>query len=336
MLSIKELAKATEVFNLIANKSVDKNKLAVSFKPLNETTYTVIMSNGNESARLIVEREPKIMQSFNIAYQDYLRLFKVFNDRFNVKVDSNGNKITFKKDRNSYACIEFKSSLNDTAKFKFDFDGAYKITIDKPLILKTMNFGGVYAMANNEIASTDGFIGVVCNLDADTKGNVFLFRDEFPTGTYFYNPDSNLIVSEDKKLSYTMRQAQNKFPYKTFSQLAQQDLNNYLVCDCKEFYEHCKSAVEINKEHVIIYLNDNAIKMSSINKDGTCHYEVELPVEYKTPSKRKMIKYNPNYLLTLAKAEDNGKLKIEFDNNEQIRIIRTKNEKYTIFGAEQV
>ena len=56
MLSIKDLSKATEVFNLIAQKSVDKTKLVVSFKPLNETTYTAIMSNGNESARLIVER----------------------------------------------------------------------------------------------------------------------------------------------------------------------------------------------------------------------------------------------------------------------------------------
>ena len=335
MISIKDLTKATEVFNLIANKSVDKNRLAVSFKPLNETTYTVIMSNGNESARLIVEREPKIMQDFSIAYHDFLRLFKLFDDRFNVNVD-NGNKITFKKNKNSYACVEMRSQLNDNINFKFEFEGAHKITIDKPLILKTLSFGGVYAIANNEIASTDGYMGVISRINADTNGNVFLFRDDFPNGTYYYNPNSNLIVSEDKKLCYTMRQAVNKFPYKTFSQLAQSNLSNYFVCDYKEFSEHVRQCIDINKEHLKIYLNDDTITMNSINKEGTCYYEVELPVDYKVSPKRKMIKYNPNYLLTLAKAEDNGKLKIEFDNNEQIRIIRSRNDKYTIFGAEQV
>ena len=107
MLSIKDLSKATEVFNLIAQKSVDKTKLVVSFKPLNETTYTVVMSNGNENARLIVEREPRIMQCFNISYNDFLRLFKIFNDRFNVSVDN--GRIYCKKNKNSYGCVEMKS-----------------------------------------------------------------------------------------------------------------------------------------------------------------------------------------------------------------------------------
>ena len=334
MLSIKDLSKATEVFNLIAQKSVDKTKLVVSFKPLNETTYTVVMSNGNESARLIVEREPKIMQCFNISYNDFLRLFKIFNDRFNVSVDN--SKIYFKKNKNSYGCVEMKSQLNDSVKFKFDFDGSYKITIDKPLILKTTSFGGVYAIADNEIASTDGYLGVITRLDANTKGNVFLFRDEFPNGTYFYNPNSNLIVSEDKKLCYTMRQAVNKFPYKTFSQLAQSNLNNYFICDYKEFYEHIRQCVDINKEHVIIYLNDDTIGISSVDKNGTCHYEVEIQAQYKTQPKRKMIRFNPNYMLTLTKANEDDKIKIEFDDDERIRIIRAKSAKHVIFGAEQV
>jgi hypothetical protein len=334
MLSIKDLSKATEVFNLIAQKSVDKTKLVVSFKPLTETTYTVVMSNGNESARLIVESEPKIMQSFDIGYNDFLRLFKIFNDRFNVSVDN--GKICFKKNKNSYSCVETKSQLNDSVNFKFDFDGSYKITIDKPLILKTIAFGGVYAIADNEIASTDGFIGVIDKIDANTKGNVFLFRDEFPNGTYFYNPNSNLIVSEDKKLCCTMRQAVNKFPYKTFSRLVQSNLNNYFICDYKEFYEHIRQCVDINKEHVIIYLNNDTIRISSVDKNSTCHYEVEIQVQYKTQPKRKMIRFNPNYMLTLTKANEDDKIKIEFDDDERIRIIRAKSTKHVIFGAEQV
>lgn len=335
MISVKDLSKATEVFNLIANKSIDKTKLVVSFKPLNETTYTVIMSNGNESARLIVEREPKIMQGFSIAYHDFLRLFKLFNDRFNVNVD-NGNKITFKKNKNSYACVEHASTFNDAVTFKFEFDGSYKITIDKPLILKALSFGGVYAIADNEIASTDGRIGVINHVNADTNGNVFLFRDDFPNGTYYYNPSSNLIVSEDRKLCYTMRQAMNNFPYSMFSRLAKQDLNNYFVCDYKEFYEHCRQCLDIDKNSSVIRFNDDTITMSSINKEGTCHYEVELPVEYKVSPKRNMIRFNPNYMLTLTKANEDDKIKIEFDNDERIRIIRSRNDKYTIFGAEQV
>lgn len=334
MLSIKDLQKATEVFNLIAQKSVDKTKLVVSFKPLNETTYTVVMSNGNESGRLIVEREPTIMQSFNVSYHDFLRLFKIFDDRFNVSVDN--NKIYFKKNKNSYGCVEIKSQLNDSVKFNFDFDGSYKVTIEKPLILKTTSFGGVYAISDNEIASTDGFLGVIDKIEADTKNNIFLFRDEFPSGTYFYNPSSNLIVSEDKKLCYTMRQATNNFPYKAFSCLAKQDLNNYFICDCEEFYKHIRQCVDINKDHITIYLNNDTIRISSINKAGTCHYEVEIPVEYRTQPKRKTIKFNPNYMLTLTKASEDNKLKIEFDNNEQIRIIRAKSSKHIIFGAEQV
>lgn len=334
MLSIKDLSKATEVFNLIAQKSVDKTKLVVSFKPLTEITYTVIMSNGNESARLIVESEPKIMQSFDIGYNDFLRLFKIFNDRFNVSVDN--GKICFKKNKNSYSCVETKSQLNDSVNFKFDFDGSYKITIDKPLILKTIAFGGVYAIADNEIASTDGFIGVIDKIDANTKGNVFLFRDEFPNGTYFYNPNSNLIVSEDKKLCYTMRQAINKFPYKTFSRLAQSNLNNYFICDYKEFYEHIRQCVDINKEHVIIYLNNDTIRISSVDKNSICHYETEIQAQYKTQPKRKMIRFNSNYMLTLTKANEDDKIKIEFDDDERIRIIRAKSTKHVIFGAEQV
>ncbi len=326
--------KAAEVFNLIANKSVDKTKLAVLFKPLNETTYTVIMSNGNESARLIVEREPKIMPTFSIDYQDFLRLFKLFKDSFNVNVSA--DRISFKKGKNSYSCLDKKCLANDVATFKFDFEGAFKITIDKPLILNTMSFGGTYAISDNELASTDGFMGVISNINADTRGKVFLFRDEFPNGTYYYNPSSNLIVSEDKSLCYTMRQATNSFPYKAFSQISKQDLNNYFVCDYKDFYEHCKCAVDINKDNMIIYLKDDTIRLSSIDKVGTCHYEVEIPVEYKVPPRRKTIKYNPSFLLTLSKANVSGKIKIEFDDNEQIRIIRSRNEKYTIFGAEQV
>ena len=133
-----------------------------------------------------------------------------------------------------------------------------------------------------------------------------------------------------------MRQAVNKFPYKTFSQLAQSNLNNYFVCDYKEFYEHIRQCVDINKEHVIIYLNDDTIGISSIDKNGTCHYEVEIQAQYKTQPKRKMIRFNPNYMLTLTKANEDDKIKIEFDDDERIRIIRAKSTKHVIFGAEQV
>ena len=49
-----------------------------------------------------------------------------------------------------------------------------------------------------------------------------------------------------------------------------------------------------------------------------------------------MIKFNPNYMLTLTKANEDDKIKIEFDDDERIKIIRAKSTKHVIFGAEQI
>lgn len=331
MIKISDLRRIKKtVFDKIAQVSRgQRNTLAVLFKPIDNQKYQIVMSNGEDYGRMIADfTELYAIQEFQISYSDFVRICDLFEKKIDVSVDK--NIILIKEGKKKFKCSICKSDAWENAVFSFDFENAFRLSMDDCWILSDLGIMGKFAVGQNFLISTDGSFAGINLLKQNFGEDVHMFVDEFPSGSWFYNPKQRIIVSEDKRIACTYKKATGLYPYETILQLSEQPLNNWVRVDCKQFQKCLEQCSKIDKKVAIEFL-DNEVNIFATDETSAVQTTIPAEFEHKTP--RKEIRFVQKYIVEFCKCVDeNGKLTILFDDNENVYMTRVESEKLKLFG----
>lgn len=328
MLKVSDLRKVRELcFDKVAKTSTAKKELAVLFLPTGNTMCQVIMSNGRNYARLVATlTEPCAMQEFQISWNEFQRICDFFDKEIDVQVKENKIIVTEGNKKYNIAC--YNNDFNKKCDFKFDFNGAYEISMDKVPIMQTDKsvFCGRYAVTKDLILSTDSCFCFASKLKQNLGEGVYQFIGKFPAGTWLFNPSQRLIVSKDKAMSFTSDMATGNFPTEGLLKLKQTPLSNWFECDAETLKRCAKSCKQLDKT-IEIKFEPEAIRLK------TAGYEEHIACAYNHKTSRRSISFKCDYFEYFIQcADEKGKLRIYFDDNEKQGMARAENSYLTIFG----
>ena len=331
MIKISDLKRIKKTcFDEIASANRGQRKdIAVLFKPIDASKYQMIMSNGEDYGRMVADfLELSNMPEFQISWLDFLKICDLFEKKISVTVED--NTILVKEDKKKFKCSLFKSEAWKNAFFKFDFDTALKINMDECWILSDFGNMQKFALGQNFLMSTDGSFAGINILKQDFGNDIFLFVNKFPAGTWFFNPDRRIIVSEDKRIACSYKRATGNYPFKGILQISEQPLNNWFKVNCKEFQHFLEQCSKIDEKIIFEFL-DNEINIIAVGE--TSKIQLNIPAEFEHKTTRQELRFMQKYAVEFCKCADaDGNLTILFDDSENVYMARAEKENLKIFG----
>lgn len=253
---------------------------------------------------------------------------RFFQDIITITVKD--KTILFSEDNTKYKCNYFSSSANDSVNFKFDFNSAFKINMGNLFIIKDLGNIGKFAISQSKLVSTDGNFCAINDIDCDFGDNIQLFTTKFPTGTWFFNPNSRIIVSKDKRIACTIRKGNGSYPFKGLIDLSNQVLNNWFECNLKEFYNAIERCSNID-DKIIMQLKNDHIKFKSTSDFGSFSTEITAKFEHISPKEEIRMAYR--YLIEYCRCAKDGRIRIYFDDNKNEYKLKSEIDRLVIFGT---
>ena len=330
MIKISDLKRVKKLcFDRIARDSANSKLLVVDFKPICIDAIEVLLSNGNNYGRIILDNESKtVFSSFSLGWTDFVKICELFKSQIVIKATDKEAKI--KEGKTVLNCRVYNSTYNSACKFKFDFSTAKEFDATKVLMLDDHLEIQKYAIVSDELISCDGHIGIVNKIKTDFEGEPLVYTDYFPAEKWFINRNHNLIVSGDKRIAMTHPQACGSYPVAVLT-LAKQQLSNSFTCSGKELVEKMQQCSLIYSVMEILFGEKELIIRSL--EVGDSKYETVIPVEYEHKTSRAGFRFSIKYFAYFCKCADkNGRVTIMFDDNQNVQMFRSESELYTIFG----
>lgn len=330
MLKIEELKKAKKIcFNKIASSAIWKNNVTINIKPLGIELIEITISNGNDYARIITDNLSKrLVPEVCLSWNDFNKICELFS--YKIKIDKQKDKIHVSEGETVLKFNAFKGVYAITNGFKFDFDNAILLNT-KDLFVIQEKFQK-YAILEDKLVSCDGNICIINKLNSNFGTELIQYVEEFPKENWYINKESNLIVSEDKRISLTHRQSSSEYPLGVF-QLAKQHLSNSFECNAKTLYEKIQQCSLIYEIMRIKFEESQIVIESTGTHKFEAVYKTTLPVVYDHKTDREGFQFSIKYLADFCKcAGKDGKIKILFDDNPSVHMFRSENDKYIIFG----
>lgn len=331
MIKISDLKRIKQLcFDKIAQNGAARKDLAVFFKPINEKLYSVVMSNGEDFARIVADIiGDKQIQEFQIAWSDFNKICIFFNKY--IEIDLKDNVVTFKENKTKFKCAITRSDASRSCYFKFDFDNAVKVCMDEAFVLDKLGIMQKFALSKNLIVSTDGNFAAINNIKNNVGNDKHLFTSKFPAGMWFFNPEQRIIVSEDKRVACTIRRATGDYPLDILIKISQQPLNNWVEVNVKQFKDSIDKCSKVD-EKIIMTFAENELIVAAWNREYA-DYSTSIPAKFDHISTRLDIRFMYKYLVEFCRCiDENGNLKILFDDDEKTIIIRAENKNLQIFG----
>lgn len=330
MIKVSDLKRIRKVcFDKIAQCGVAKRDLAVRFTAINTELYEVVLSNGEDYARLVGDLTKMCaLPDFQINWGDFVRVCDFFQDTIAITVKD--KTILFSEGKTKYKCNYFSSNANEGVNFKFDFSSAFKINMDNLFIIKDFGNMGKFAISQSKLVSTDGNFCAINEISEDIGDDIQMFTTKFPIGTWFFNPQNRVIVSEDKRIACTVRRANGVYPFKGLIDLSNQVLNNWFECDLKEFYSAIERCSKID-DKIIMKLKDDHIVFKTVGAFGSFQTDVNVEFEHTSPKEEMRMAYH--YLVEYCRCAKDGRIRIYFDDNKNEYKLKSVTDGLTIFGV---
>lgn len=323
MIRVNDLIRFNNVCKEILqnNAILRKNEVFITFNPIDNLSCEIIFVADTQFARIVLKyAKPCIFGFFQISWTDFNKVCSLFENAIEIETDK--NLITFRNDNKKIICARINTDLHKAANFKFDFNDAIKISMDDCFVPKDlMTIYKKVALFDKYVAATDGSFGVINILNYDTGYHeAELFLNKFKDGTWFYNKNYNIIVSEDKKLAYTINKATGMFPTKAMQTIFKTPLNSYFCVNVKEFSKELEACATFS-EQIKLKIEDGFLKISCIGKDNI--YNTKLKINQVGNSKeiKFLIKYLQNFCLC---KDENNMLKIFYDTDLSSYMLRTE------------
>lgn len=330
MIKISDLNRIKEAcFDNIARKTLSSDRvlLEVSFKAITDRMFSVSMSNRLDYARgVFTSEKPFNFEHFTISWYNFGQLCFLMYDEVDVKFDKN-SVVFYRQDRKYKAPLMYNELPEHS--YKFNFENAILLNMDNSIILKEHNILKFFVATKNYVISFDEYFCILNKTKYDIGDQVLKLTEKFPQGTWFFNPENKIIVSEDKSIARSFRQAQGPYPLQALFNVIKQPLSNWFICDKVALSKILEKGQNIART-VTIEFQENSLTLISSNTTGET-FKDEIEVKYKEPPKRKMLKMQYSYFKFFTEAAQNKKIKIEFDDNENTRFIRAENEKVLFF-----
>ena len=330
MIKVSDLKRIKKTcFDRIAQAAVSRPDLAVSIKSVNTEWIEIVMSNGVDFGRILTENTCLIeVPRIEMAWNDFTRVCDVFDNI--VEVSVKGAKITFKEGKNKYNCSPVISRFNAMTKFNFNFENAKIINQDNMFILADHGGMGGYGISGEYLISCDSSFAAVNKLPEDFGKDLFLFANKFPPGTWYFAPEQNLIVSEDRQIAMSVYQMQKTYPFEGLIGFTKQHLSNWFEADAKLFDEYISRCSKLDSRINFAFQAGHVI-VSARDKDYS-DYEVILPVEYEHPTTRKGISFASKYISEFTRCAKDSKIRILFDDSANQHMLRSESDNLIVFG----
>lgn len=332
MLKISDLRRIKKIcFDKIAQSSRgQRNSLAVMFSPIDNSKYQIIMSNGEDYGRIVADfLELYAMEEFQISWSDFLKVCELFDKKIDVSI--NKNTVIVKEDKKKFKCAIMRSDAHKNASFKFDFDNAFKINMDNSFIMSDFGNMGKFVVYENYIMSTDGAFAGINILKQNVGTEAYFFTNKIPAGTWFFNPEKRIIVSEDKRVACTYKRAVGGYPHKAMLQLAEQPLDNFFKVNAKQFQACLEQCSKIDEKVIFEFVSDSEVNIISVSENGA--YKVSIPAEYEHKTSRQEVRFMGKYAIEFCRCVDaDGNLTIYFDDNDNTYMVRAEKEDLKVFG----
>lgn len=320
MFDIRELKRFK---NICAEIKKLGNDFDFTFTKINENKYTIVATNGIEYCRVIGDLLGCAnFDLFQISQKDFIAICTFFEKKVNVKIDD--MIITFFDDFKKYKCLNLKNDYYKRANFSFDFNKSYKINMDECIILKDLGVSKCIAIYDKYLMSTDNNCATLTTFDKSITGeNIFTFVKIFPSGTWFFSPESKVIVSEDKKIAVSIAQSDKKYPNKALLTLSNFPLNNFFEVEAKNFINAIDECQIVSDTLKIIFENKNIVLKAS-NFQQNNNLTLKINANYDHVTQKKEIKFSQRYAQYFKNFVDNKKIKIYFDDAENNYMLRAE------------
>lgn len=330
MLKIEELKRAKKIcFNKIASSAVWKNSVTINIKPIDIELIEISISNGNDYARIIIDNfSKKIVPEICLNWNDFNKICELFIHK--IEISKQKDKIHVSEGETVLKFSSFDGTYKITTGFKFDFNNAILLNTKNLLIIEDKF--QKYCILGDRLISSDGNICIINKLDVNFGIESIKYIDRLPEGNWYINKNYNVIVSEDKRMSITHREATDCYPMGLFD-LAKQPLSNYFECNAKALYEKIQQCSLIYEVMKINFDKNKIIIESDESHKFEAKYKTTLPVLYNHETQREGFKFSIKYLTDFCKCADkSGKVRIFFDDNPNTHMLRAENDKYIVFG----
>lgn len=331
MIKISDLKKIKKnCFDKIAKEALQKDGLAVSVKPLGLELIQVMMSNGNDYARVVLDNyKTSVVPEICLNWKDFLKVCELFQKE--ITITKKDNRIKISEDKTNLTCTEFAHTFNSACDFKFDFKEALLLETEDLFILDSHLPMNGFAITQDKLLSCDGCICIVNNLSENFGDNILQYPDKFPDDDWYIGKNSQSIVSKDKRTLATKRLLEGTYPANTLLILSKQFLGNSFTCNAKELEEKFKQCSLIFDKMELGFGKDEL----TIQSEGSSQnkFKTSIPVKYTQKTTRKSIKFMVKYISMFCKCVDkDGNVKIFFDDNEAQHMLKAECDKYTIFA----
>lgn len=290
------------------------------------------MTNGEDYARIVADFvSDKTFDEFQISWLEFIKICDLFDKNADITIKD--GMVHFKEGKTKLKCAISRSDAHKQCYFKFNFETAVKICMDDVYIIKTkLNTIPCFAMSKNWLASTDGNYASINYLKNDIGDGLQLFTTKFPAGMWFFNTGQRLIVSEDKRIACTIKKAACSFPDKAIMQISEQPLSNWLEVDCKLFKECIDKCLKIDEKIILEFAKDEII-VKSHSKEYSSDFNTSMPAVFDHEPKRKDLRFLYEYLIEFCRcADENGKLKILFDDTQTTYMVHSSTPTLKVFG----
>ena len=334
MIKISELKRIKKLcFDKLAREAPDKSGLIVAIKPLGLELVEILLSNGTNYGRIIVDNPAKDLTSeVFLGWYDFVKICELFKKE--VRIDKKDNTIKVTEGKTVLNCPIYRDRYTLNSKFKFAFDSAIKLETKNLFVLDDHAIVQKYAIYQDKLISSDGSICILNKLTRNFGDKAFLYTDKFPDGNWYINQEDSIVVSENKRIALTHRKAVDGYPMGLL-QMSQQPLSNSFECDAKELYEKIQQCALIY-EIMDIKFGKDELKISStggVKSKSNATYETTLPVKFESPTQRDGFQFAIKYFIDFCKCADaKGRVKILFDDCPTTHMFRTESDKYIIFG----
>lgn len=328
MIELSDLKRIKKIFDRVARTGA-KTSLAVKFTPIDDNSYSVIMSNGEDYARLISSGNLK--NAIQISWEDFCRICDLFNKEIDII-----KRVTFIEiieGKTKLKCSESTSRANEFCNFKFDFDNAIILSLNNVHVVTNQGAKGTidkFVLGKNMLVSTDSHIVMLNKLSKDIGEDIHILVDMFPEGSWYFNPNSNIIVSEDKRIAMTLRKGNGQYPFDGIVKLSQLEYNNYFEVELKDFKDSIDKCSKVDNK-IKLQFTSTSIELSCLN-GGINEYHTSINAKYDHVTSREFIKFDYKYLKEFCRCAENGKLKICFSDNASEQKMKSELDNLIVFA----
>lgn len=332
MIKVSDLRRVKKYcFDKIAQQSSARKDLVVRFHPIGAEMYECVMCNGEDFARIVADTTTlTALPEMQIAWTDFVRVCDLFTDVIEVSIKD--NTIIFKEGKTKFKCATFRTTLNDMVNFKFDFENAIEINMREGLfILSDLGNFNKFCLSGHYMISSDANIAAINILEESLGEGEYTFTSVFPYGTWYFNPNYRIIVSQDKRMATTIKKALDGYPTKTLLDLSRQVMSNWFEVNTKEFLACLERCAKIDDKVVLRFDQDGYLTIKAENKEfADFATMIECSVDH--PSTKQEIRFMQKYITEFCRCEKDGRVRILFDENPHEYKLRAEKDNLIIYA----